>query len=1389
MSGKKEKDESVDYIPENSDHEESLEDENIASSRETSFSQSKDIDLEQAPHSDELQSFVVDDLNDNIANNEEEYSDEAPKKKRKTIKETKPRKSVRLKSENTKKPSKKTITILKESNSTTKKPNTSKVKANESKKSKKDEKSFYSAKSDRNLIRIEGQLENINSIDEIKFDKSNNRSLSDNFEESKYAIDNENIEESENNDETQQQNKKKRKRKTKAQLAEEEKWQKEIALVRMQIDHYNHCIRQFQSLLSPYKIDIEVGSCPNSIVIEYNTNNSKTKSITRINNIVKTFNRMKNGKSSSILNRSRFIIDFDLCENYLKKIENTSMDIDDNDDQEEKNSVAHLLDFNKQNEYYISRRKIVYNVTGFFNEELKFGEYYVFMCEPKFYAGKRKFSIVHRVTEEYNLCELNFDLIDKLYGAFLSKESIMLQKNCDLMNFQIQVKKKYKNSQLKSTKTNINAIPEEKDYALMFFNILDNDLKIWTYKWFELLFTDCEYLKNKFISEIEYLYSPNTLNMLRLCSTKSLFKILTMIGEKSPYLCFFDKLPKEIKTFAIASNLQNKIELGIEKYSELLGADLKKLIKDDFQSEEDFDNSPFKHILIAYYYKINFSLNYTKCIPELDNILDDGTFKIGSYIYKKLEDSKMISFDDRITEYRLNSDLALEKSIFKFVEYIFQNRKQFYFNSKDIDESLYDYMCRLKEKQDSETSPVSEEIVKANKDSSVSMDTDNNLEIDVLEQLTVTNQLKANIAKSFLKNPLTIVVSNDMEDIAEHYRDLICDIDAKQEQNCLVVGIDTGIQRAQTYSIENVIFRLLQTKNSFIKVCQLALDTIEKEELTPVLSKQEVEKLQDTSIYKYFKDKKKLRILAQLLEMAFFKKIDGELISEACVYCSLIQKKILIVKDAELITSELFVQLIDLFPHIKKILLIGKVDNKTIVNDKLIQQSNKSNILKEFEKLFQKKNFYFYENQNINFSTTFSKSGAKNFNSIALNRKYSIAGSEEVNIARNFDKSDENCEDVLKDKKSAITKAPNLKLIDLLVEQIPISKVSYGMTYKTIQSQKKQNLFMFNNINFTKKQLKLAIGKIIQSLLNCTKSNCNCLVEHKKDVKDLLKFNNIHIEENLCIFCPTNRLRTLVAQLCFEKIVDIEKEMIKLIDGCSKEKDIEQLLKKYSKWWKKGGVFDTYSEYKKVFQKRLKIGYKENQFYVGDSIVLTSSHPGQKTIAFCPFQSDSLKKDLTDTIELIFDYNTFTGECEFLSSTNELKKSEKYTKRFLVLKQTKKIIWFNNYFKHYIKYAFTRNYQSDASPATSLNVLLTGKKYKSYLNATKMFSMLKNTKSKIFLLIQNNEKSPCTVEESIRFENSNKQTEQKNNYVNQNLTGLQQLFNDNLKILRKYENQ
>ncbi len=87
-----------------------------------------------------------------------------------------------------------------------------------------------------------------------------------------------------------------------------------------------------------------------------------------------------------------------------------------------------------------------------------------------------------------------------------------------------------------------------------------------------------------------------------------------------------------------------------------------------------------------------------------------------------------------------------------------------------------------------------------------------------------------------------------------------------------------------------------------------------------------------------------------------------------------------------------------------------------------------------------------------------------------------------------------------------------------------------------------------------------------------------------------------------------------------------------------------------------------------------------HEFYIGSSIIFLRDSRGLQKIRFCPFSSDPVKKGFCDTIEYILDYDDKDGRPLYRNSTSDLEQST-FTKRFIVLKQSKKMIWLKFYKK------------------------------------------------------------------------------------------------------------
>lgn len=214
----------------------------------------------------------------------------------------------------------------------------------------------------------------------------------------------------------------------------------------------------------------------------------------------------------------------------------------------------------EKEEFYISSQEITRSIVGFFDLVPTIGRFYIFMCSKSTFGKKKQYKVNYQVFEKDNLCDLNYGLIVDLYSSYTGKNSRDLIQITDLMNFEQKVLTKYNKSRLKIILNSKNILPSLKDHELFFFKLLDPELQIWTETlWFKNLFKNCNYFKEKFISEIETLYSENVIKILKICTNEELYKFFILIGEKSKNLLFFDKLPTEIKLLALATGKQYHI--------------------------------------------------------------------------------------------------------------------------------------------------------------------------------------------------------------------------------------------------------------------------------------------------------------------------------------------------------------------------------------------------------------------------------------------------------------------------------------------------------------------------------------------------------------------------------------------------------------------------------------------------------------------------------------------------------------------------------------------------------------------------------------------------------------------------------------------------------------
>jgi hypothetical protein len=94
---------------------------------------------------------------------------------------------------------------------------------------------------------------------------------------------------------------------------------------------------------------------------------------------------------------------------------------------------------------------------------------------------------------------------------------------------------------------------------------------------------------------------------------------------------------------------------------------------------------------------------------------------------------------------------------------------------------------------------------------------------------------------------------------------------------------------------------------------------------------------------------------------------------------------------------------------------------------------------------------------------------------------------------------------------------------------------------------------------------------------------------------------------------------------------------------------------------------------------------------LADEIVFVSSSHGSKQYGRCPFKNDDFEKNTSDKIELIFDYNSKTNGIEFQMTTFEPIKNPQTTKRFIMLKNSKKTIMLSKFTEFAITHSYACN--------------------------------------------------------------------------------------------------
>lgn len=101
------------------------------------------------------------------------------------------------------------------------------------------------------------------------------------------------------------------------------------------------------------------------------------------------------------------------------------------------------------------------------------------MCKHGIYKTKKQFTVVYQINDNDNVCELNFDLIERLYTHSHSNEIKTMDLKYDLSAFEKKIIDKYNVSHLKELLLKKNIGPTKKDHKLMFFNLFDEYLQIW----------------------------------------------------------------------------------------------------------------------------------------------------------------------------------------------------------------------------------------------------------------------------------------------------------------------------------------------------------------------------------------------------------------------------------------------------------------------------------------------------------------------------------------------------------------------------------------------------------------------------------------------------------------------------------------------------------------------------------------------------------------------------------------------------------------------------------------------------------------------------------------------------------------------------------------------
>ena len=170
--------------------------------------------------------------------------------------------------------------------------------------------------------------------------------------------------------------------------------------------------------------------------------------------------------------------------------------------------------------------------------------------------------------------------------------------------------------------------------------------------------------------------------------------------------------------------------------------------------------------------------------------------------------------------------------------------------------------------------------------------------------------------------------------------------------------------------------------------------------------------------------------------------------------------------------------------------------------------------------------------------------------------------------------------------------------------------IKYVKDFSEIYSTRKEQNLAIINCNFAFDNLNRSIESVLKSLFD------SCFTK----IKPLQRINFV---------CPTNDMRDTVNKICYEWFAKQERALFQNV----KKTDNEQIARLKPLWSKKG-VFTTYEDYQLYLLKKRDIGFKKDQFSVGDLIVLTGNHSGTKKISFCPFKSDEFKKNTFDVIQV-----------------------------------------------------------------------------------------------------------------------------------------------------------